>query len=520
MRRFLSCVLALNLTLIGTSPALADKVSNSLPDRSTMAGVPLNFDIDFIGYQEFSSSPNFHVFVIWMKGPIGAAQFNDQEASWAMVEIDSDSDGVANFRVETTKASLSGRFGSAAKAFSMQAGKWVESTTCSPTFYGDIDAGGEWIGIRVPYTCFSLPQNFGMIGYSEYRQNGNKYFDWSHDSVGEFFQTSHSFSASSPSNPGTERPKTDGTSGFRVESPSQAPPALEQLSPKVLESVVTIFCRGALGSGWSARVQLPSSQITSGYKSFIVTNHHVIEDCLANKTVTLTRSDGSSHVGQIVSWDATNDLAGIVTTAAIPGLTWQGQTPSQGWWVGVLGAPRGITGYLTTGLISVISRDQSEIGTTAPVNPGNSGGPIFDRVGRVIGTVSWKLRESEGLGFAKSTPLLCLAIIDCQGSSNVWTNTPQTNPDSGSGVTPVPKEPTSEVNISAEVIDSSPGRWTVKVLNATGSKVSVKANNRWFKYTAKTNNHSYSQKSKKGTRLTISVWVDGSLYDSRTIRIR
>jgi hypothetical protein len=155
--------------------------------------------------------------------------------------------------------------------------------------------------------------------------------------------------------------------------------------------------------------------------SFIVTNEHVISSCQESKTVTVVTDEGVEVAGTVVSWDEENDLAGIITGADLPGLTWWGERPAQGWWAGVLGNPRGFTGYLTTGLISTISSDESEIGTTSPLNPGNSGGPIFDREGRVIGTVSWKLLQSEGLGFAKAAPLLCQKIVDCE-SQAIWSD--------------------------------------------------------------------------------------------------
>jgi hypothetical protein len=70
------------------------------------------------------------------------------------------------------------------------------------------------------------------------------------------------------------------------------------------------------------------------------------------------------------------------------------------------------------------------------------------------------------------------------------------------------------------VIGSFNGRWAVRVENAKGSVVSVKAGNRWVKFTALNSNYLYSMKSVKGRTIAVSVWVDGELQNSQTITIK
>lgn len=409
---------------VGVTSATADYVSTSPRDSSSASGAPPNFDIDIIRYIEFSSQPDLHYFAIHTKGPIQAKQFNDGQGSWAFVSLDSNLDGVADYRIQTTAETLVGRFASPALVARWQAGSWKEMPDCSASFYGNLDDKREFVAFQVPYSCFNLPETFGFDAYMDYIGGDNLYFDYYPDDEGQFFTVKHSFGKVPTVSISRDKPRTSGKLATKVANPSQAPSALEKLSPKVVESVVTIFCGQGVGSGWSPQIDLAPSHKSAGYQSFIVTNHHVIEDCIGSGAVTLELSDGRSQIGRVVSWDEANDLAGIVTTAKIPGLQWRGEIPKQGWWVGVLGAPRGLSGYLTTGLISIVSADSATIGTTAPVNPGNSGGPIFDKAGRVLGTVSWKVLESEGLGFAKSNPLLCLNIIDCSADSLVWTANP------------------------------------------------------------------------------------------------
>jgi len=69
----------------------------------------------------------------------------------------------------------------------------------------------------------------------------------------------------------------------------------------------------------------------------------------------------------------------------------------------VVGNPRGLEGTVTAGILSSI-RDSGEgfkvLQTDAAVNPGNSGGPMLNNKGQVVGVVSYKLRSAEGLNFA------------------------------------------------------------------------------------------------------------------------
>jgi len=70
------------------------------------------------------------------------------------------------------------------------------------------------------------------------------------------------------------------------------------------------------------------------------------------------------------------------------------------------------------------------------------------------------------------------------------------------------------------VIGSFSGRWAVRVENAKGSVVSVKAGNRWVKFSALNNNYLFSRKSVVGRTIAVSVWVDGELQNSQTITIK
>ena len=235
------------------------------------------------------------------------------------------------------------------------------------------------------------------------------------------FLPSNSWAGNSMSNvPASELPTVGTSSTSTLASPSSAPDDVTLLAPKITKSVVTILCGNKQGSAWAINIELTAQQKSQGFKSYLITNHHVIADCTQNTSVTLILSDKSRQQGSVYTWDETTDLAGVLTTADLPTLNWQGSLPLQGYWVGVIGSPLGFAGILTTGIVSSVD-NSTLVGTlTAPINPGNSGGPVFDRSGRVIGVATAKYVNAEGFGIFNGTPLLCKAIVNCPSGSNVW----------------------------------------------------------------------------------------------------
>ena len=220
--------------------------------------------------------------------------------------------------------------------------------------------------------------------------------------------------------PVAELPSVGISSVSTLGSPGAVPDDVTLLAPKITKSVVTILCGNKQGTAWSINTELTAQQKSQGFKSYLVTNHHVVEDCTQSKTVTLILSDKTRQQGSVYTWDETTDLAGILTNTAVPALNWQGSLPLQGYWVGVLGSPLGFAGILTTGIVSSVD-NETLVGTlTAPINPGNSGGPVFDRSGRVIGIATAKYINAEGFGIFNGTPLLCKTIVNCPNGSNIW----------------------------------------------------------------------------------------------------
>jgi serine protease Do len=142
----------------------------------------------------------------------------------------------------------------------------------------------------------------------------------------------------------------------------------------------------------------------SGY---IVTNNHVVEDATR---VTVKLDDERELPARVIGRDALTDLAVLkVEGSDFPFVSFATQArPRVGDWVIAVGAPFGLGGTATTGIVSAYARDIGEayvdfLQIDAPINRGNSGGPTFDVYGRVIGVntaIFSPSGGSVGIGFA------------------------------------------------------------------------------------------------------------------------
>ncbi len=145
---------------------------------------------------------------------------------------------------------------------------------------------------------------------------------------------------------------------------------------------------------------------------YIITNFHVV-DKTTNMTVTF--SNGDSYPGSVVGSDVYSDLAVVSVNAPSTEFFPLTIAESEGLRVGqtvyAMGAPFGLTGTFTSGLVSQLGRTIQEATTgnysisgivqfTAPINPGNSGGPLLDSNGQVVGITTATISGSTGLGFA------------------------------------------------------------------------------------------------------------------------
>ena len=183
--------------------------------------------------------------------------------------------------------------------------------------------------------------------------------------------------------------------------------ALQDIYEKCIPSVVSISCI-LPGSGSSGTGVVVS---TDGY---IVTNAHVVEDALS---VQVILTGGTTLDASIVGIDKISDLAVLWVDhdGLIPAELGDSNMLRVGDAVVAIGDPLGVAlrGTMTDGIISGINRDMvmdgrtmTLIQTTAALNEGNSGGPLINCYGQVVGINTMKIGDGmsyagvEGLGFA------------------------------------------------------------------------------------------------------------------------
>ena len=149
---------------------------------------------------------------------------------------------------------------------------------------------------------------------------------------------------------------------------------------------------------------------TDGY---ILTNHHVIEIAHAQKLpITVVLNDGTSHEAKVIGFEASSDVAVIKidVTGLSPSIIGNSDDIRVGQTIYAVGNPFGDLVYtMTDGIVSALDRVVSVEGKSirtfqfsAAVNHGNSGGPIYNTHGEVIGIVTAKVVRGnvEGIGFA------------------------------------------------------------------------------------------------------------------------
>ncbi|HEV2249568.1 MAG TPA: trypsin-like peptidase domain-containing protein [Candidatus Limnocylindria bacterium] len=186
--------------------------------------------------------------------------------------------------------------------------------------------------------------------------------------------------------------------------------AIPELYAKLAQSVVTV--RAELADGKTSL----GSGVIFDEDADILTALHVVNGATR---ITVTFADGSTYEARIFARQADNDIAGIralghpdqvaVATLGNPNALNVGDDAI------VIGNPFGLSRSLSTGVISGLHRSIQPPGSDKPmtdliqfdaaVNPGNSGGPLFDRAGDVVGIVSGLANPNgqasfAGIGFA------------------------------------------------------------------------------------------------------------------------
>lgn len=191
---------------------------------------------------------------------------------------------------------------------------------------------------------------------------------------------------------------------------------------EVYKSVFVVYSGNSLGSGFAIG------------ENCIVTNAHVIENV---HSITLTSYEGDKYTASLLGIDEDKDIAVlIIKDASFPYLKMANlSTVKIGDDIYAIGAPKGMAYTLTKGTVSAKERiveNESFIQIDAAINEGNSGGPLLNDAGEVLGMNTMKMTDSEGIGLAIPADRIASTLkelgveTDTNGNVNSTMNTPNT----------------------------------------------------------------------------------------------
>lgn len=153
---------------------------------------------------------------------------------------------------------------------------------------------------------------------------------------------------------------------------------------------------------------------SDGGRSTLVTNYHVVEEewSAGRKGVRL-RQEAKQLDATVERVSVGNDVALLTFAGALPALSKAPDQPAVGDPVLVVGAPLGLGGSVSNGIVSAYRNGYIQF--SAPIAPGNSGGPVVNLRGQVVGVARSKLvaEGAEGLSFAIPISLVCTTMTAC-----------------------------------------------------------------------------------------------------------
>jgi len=221
-------------------------------------------------------------------------------------------------------------------------------------------------------------------------------------------------------------PGRSGSDPVRISDAVPAPPlpgsnntivdAVEKVGPSVVRIDTTKRVINPLGGlfGRGPTIQQQQGQ-GSGFitrsDGVVLTNAHVLDGA---SDVTVTLPDGRSYSGKVLGADPLTDVAVVKVVASKLPVAPLGDSARvrPGEWAIAIGNPLGLDNTVTAGIISAIQRTNAVgegqrvpyIQTDAAVNPGNSGGPLINDRGQVIG-INTAIRQAPGAGLSFAVPI-------------------------------------------------------------------------------------------------------------------
>jgi S1-C subfamily serine protease len=174
-----------------------------------------------------------------------------------------------------------------------------------------------------------------------------------------------------------------------------------QVADKLRPAVVNLRAGRGRGDG-------SGSGVLFAPDGFLLTNHHVVQN---HERVRVRLGDGTNLAGRVVGADPWTDLAVVQAEgSSLPYAAFGDSARLRvGQLVVAIGSPLGFESTVTAGVISALSRTlrsitghlvDNVIQTDAALNPGNSGGPLVDGRGQVIGINTAVIRPAQGICFA------------------------------------------------------------------------------------------------------------------------
>lgn len=210
---------------------------------------------------------------------------------------------------------------------------------------------------------------------------------------------------------GVSSGKQLNTNNYSLTNATGSELSMQEIIAKNEDSVVAITTESVSTDTWARQyvTEGAGSGVVYSEDGYILTNNHVIEGA---STINVTLNNGKNYEASLVAADSQSDIAVLKINAN--GLTPVTFSDSDSLSVGdlaiVIGNPLGtLAGTATDGIVSGLEREitldgksMTLIQVSASVNPGNSGGGVFDQQGNLIGLVVAKSSGSdvEGLGFA------------------------------------------------------------------------------------------------------------------------
>ncbi len=229
-------------------------------------------------------------------------------------------------------------------------------------------------------------------------------------------------------------------------APLRAVPDFADLAQRVKPAVVSITVKGLVRPAANEGMPTPFGMMRpdqpqrarpmeargSGFivseTGLIVTNNHVVKDA---KTVSVTLDDGTELPAKVIGVDPRTDIA-VIKVDSSKKLPWLELGDSAhvrpGEWVLAMGNPFGLGGTVTAGIVSASGRDigsgpyDNYIQVDAPINQGNSGGPLFTQDGRVVGINTAILSPtggSVGIGFAIPAAMVRTVVAQLEKDGHV-----------------------------------------------------------------------------------------------------